>query len=106
MDQSEWWVMKEDGMPCAPVVGLDFVVYRLRGRVARRHPNHLGPWGVRLGPNASRAMAHKFVAPKMMPPVVRKASPQGIPQFLRNPKYVGCPASMSTDACLGFSVMA
>ena len=41
--QSEWWMMKENGMPCTPMAGLDFVVYRPRGRVTRRHRNRPGP---------------------------------------------------------------
>ena len=83
----EQWVMSNDsGQRCSPLVGLDFVVYRLRDRVTRRHPNHNGPWGVRLGPNANGALAQKFIDPEKMPPGARKASPREIIQFLQNPR--------------------
>ena len=63
VEQTDWWMMKEDGSACTPTAGLDFVVSRLKCRLARRHPIHLGQWGVRLGPNAGGAMAQNFGAP-------------------------------------------
>ena len=42
VEQKEWWMTKEDGSTCTPLGGLDFVAYRLKNRLARRHPNPHG----------------------------------------------------------------
>ena len=55
---------------------------------------------MRLGPNASGAMAQNLKNPRLMPPTVRKASPREISTFLQNPNRIGHPASMNTDAYL------
>ena len=46
-----------------------------------------------------------MIRPKFVPPAARKVSPREIVQILGNPDQVGYPASMNTDACLGYSVM-
>ena len=46
-----------------------------------------------------------MVAPKYVAPATRKVSPREIIQFLGNSSQIGYPATMNTDACLGYSVM-
>ena len=99
-------MMHGSGDLFSSMVGLDFVVYRLQQRATRTHPNQHGPWGVRLGPKASGELSQQLRAPTKMPPATRKASPREVIQFLRNPLQIGYPATMITDACLGFCVMA
>ena len=57
VEQKEWWVMGGDGSICTRLAGLDFAERRLQNRPVRRHPNPLGQWGIRLGPNACGAIA-------------------------------------------------
>ena len=104
--REEWQMMDVMGNLYPPMVGLDFVVYRLPLRFARGHPNQNGPWGVRSGPQARGSLTQKLRAPKEVPPGTREASSREDIQFLGNPLQAGYPASLNTDACFDFSVMA
>ena len=99
-------MMDEKGDLYSPMVGLDFVVYRIPSRLARGHSNYNGPWAVRLGPRARGSLTQRLRAPKKMPPGTRNASSCGNVQFSGSLLQMGYPASMNTDACLGISVMA
>ena len=98
--QEERQMMDELGNLYSPMVGLGFAVYRPPLRVAQGHP-----LGVRLGPQARGFMSQKLRGPKKISPGARKASPRGVARFFRALLQAGYPASMNTDACLGFSVM-
>ena len=98
--------MDEKGDLHSPMVRLDFAVCRLPARLVRGHTTVTCPWGVRLGPRARAPLPQWLWAPKNMPPGTRQASPREGFQFSGNPPQTGYPASVNTDACLGFCVMA
>ena len=92
VDPATWWTMDENGAMCTPLPGLDFVVYKLKKRAARRHPNIYNQWGARLGPQATSALSQKFRAPQLTPPAARKVSTRELLTLLRNPDQAGYPA--------------
>ena len=57
-----------------------------------------------MEPNANGAPSQESQGPKLMSPAARKVSPRDLLLFLQNPDQVGYPATLDTDACLGFSV--
>ena len=57
-------------------------------------------WGQARG-----SLAQRNWAPKYVPPAKRKASLREIIRILENPVQIGYPASMDTDACLGYPAM-
>ena len=84
----------------------DFVAYLLPVRYIRERCNSNGPWGCRSGSRARGSLTQRMVAPRLVPPAARKVSAHESIQVLGNPPQIGFPASMDTDACLGYSVMA
>ena len=97
-------MMDVNGDMYSPLTVCDFEVYRLPTRKIREHCNSNGPWGCRLGPRARGSLAQRMINPKFVPPAARKVPPREIIQISENPDQAGYPASMNTDACLGYSV--
>ena len=77
VDASEWLKMNEKGDMYAPMMVLNYVVYRPPQRSVRDHCNSIGPWGRRLGPRARGSLSQKMHAPRCDPPASRRAPPIG-----------------------------
>ena len=83
----------------------DLYVCRIRLALYRITANLVVPGEYAWG-RVRAVLLQKLCAPKEVPPGTRKASQREVIQFLENPLQVDYPASMNTDACLGFPVMA
>ena len=102
---SDWTTLNEKGRLYPSMEGRPYKIYRLPPRMIKDHPTGDGPFALRLGPQGSGELMQWLDTPSAAPGV-RKSSMREVLMLLENPLQIGFPATVNTDACLGFAAYA